>query len=969
MEEDDNNMQQCVLDGPQSPVFEPERSVPVAPEANMIPNPTKVYLNRLKAIETSTRAAIASWNPSTMGSVLPAKRSASEISIDSEDEDEDSDDEKDTAVPPLDLTQQRRPKLPIYHPGFQRSEKDVQNILRVFKDFLEAAANQGIGGEEAICLHSQAVKNSIISYQEEIRFAVTGDTGSGKSATTNALLGDDLTPEGDSGSACTNVVTEFRQKKLSTNIGAVQAEVKFYCLEYCLENLVTTWFKQWFATQQRMVSDEEDVDDDDRARKDAALDCLNHLFAHRVAPESLEKFMFTSKSWKDSSVLSKLRKWTIEIHEQFVRDGELFVLLTSSTHSDMREQLRPFRMKAPNARFNGKPLSFSPWPFVEIIRYYVDSPLLQDGICLADVPGAKDINVYRVTTAEDYLQQCEKTIVVVDIKRATSDQSFRQHYLDAHRRRHHGSVILVATRSDEMNDDGGSTLQLDAVAEEQLAPIEEKLSELTGEVQIIEKDIETNKQNIKSIRIIGNKSSVTEDDRSKEALRASNKNLGTRKKELKTCIVSLEKERKDVRIACRNRFVATGLSRMYSQNTGDDAGAASFCISNRMYMRYRRGYNTAYPDKIPSMKLEDTKILALFNHIAGQPSQGKVAVLENFIQFKIPMLLSIFQMSCSKSTEARVEYVTKILDKAIKDIELNIEKIEKRCRNTFLKDLLAELSKRELQDKFDSKAEEKLEELEKMPAATHRALVKHHGKWHQKKLGIKHDVNAALLSFVASDIDKHFRQAIEGAPSSFKAHAAQTIKTSFRELNKRLKDDPQALAGDAYRTCFGNNVVDHEKNITVTIEAATKKLRERVIEVFGKAIKPTEKGYIHEAMDPVYKKAELQKAGKRQKVMDVRHAYLKEKILGLQGIFPAIAERTKEDVEELVKDTCKDLRKEMVGILETIRDAFRRQKHSKEHDTPEGQRFRKDLHELVAEASRILKGTVCESLERCKEYK
>ncbi|EUC34221.1 hypothetical protein COCCADRAFT_4365 [Bipolaris zeicola 26-R-13] len=969
MEEDDNNLQQCVPDDPQSPLFEPERVVRVAPEANMIPNLKTDCLDRLKAIEANTIAAITSWNPSTIGSVLPAKRSASEIWTDSDDDDGDSNDERDTAVPPLDLTQQRRPKLPIYHPGFQQSEKDVRSILRVFKDFLGAAADQGIGGEEAAYLHSQAVKNCIISYQEEIRFAVTGDTGSGKSATTNALLGDDLTPEGDSGSPCTNVVTEFRQKKLSNNMGAVQAEVKFYCLEYCIENLVNIWFNQWFNTQQRMMSDEEDVDDDDRARKDAALDCLNHLFAYYVAPESLEDFMSASKSWKDSPALLKLQRWTGEIHEQFVRDGELFVPLTSSTHSDMREQLRPFRMKAPNARFNGKPLSFSPWPFVEIIRYYVDSPLLQDGICLADVPGAKDINVYRVAAAEDYLQQCEKTIVVVDIKRATSDQSFRQHYLDAHRRRHHGSVILVATRSDEMNDDGGSTLQLDAIAEGQLAPVEEKLSELTGKVQIIENDIENNKNKIKRIRSFVNQSSVTEDNHSKEALRATNKDLVTRKKELKARIISLEKERKDIRIACRNRFVATGLNRMYSHNTGDDAGAASFCISNRMFMRYRRGYNTAYPDKVPSMKLEDTKILALFNHIAGQPSQGKVAVLENFIQFKTPMLLSIFQMSCSKSTEARVEYITKILDQAIKDIELEIEKMKKRCHSTFLEDLLNELSKHQLQDKFDSKAETKLEELEKMAAASHRALVRNQGKWHQKKLGIKHDVNAALLSFVASDIDRHFRRAIEDAPSSFKAHAAQTIKTSFRELNKLLKDDPQALVGDAYQTCFGNNVLDHEKNITLTIEAATKKLRDGLIEVFGKAIKPTEKEYMHRKMKPVYQQAILKKAGKRQKLMDVRHAYLKEKIIGLEGVFPDIAGLTREDVRKLISDTCNELCKEVVGILETIRDAFQRQKHSKEHDTPEGQHFRKELHELIAEALRILKGPVCESLERCKEYK
>lgn len=40
--------------------------------------------------------------------------------------------------------------------------------------------------------------------------------------------------------------------------------------------------------------------------------------------------------------------------------------------------------------------------------------------------------------------------------------------------------------------------------------------------------------------------------------------------------------------------------------------------------------------------------------------------------------------------------------------------MKKRCHITFLEDLLNELSKHQLQDKFDSKAETKLEELEKM---------------------------------------------------------------------------------------------------------------------------------------------------------------------------------------------------------------------------------------------------------------
>jgi predicted GTPase len=67
--------------------------------------------------------------------------------------------------------------------------------LRIFVDYLKVAENRGVGSEEAIFLWNEIIKNHEINYQTEISIAVTGDTGSGKSATTNALLGEDLTPE------------------------------------------------------------------------------------------------------------------------------------------------------------------------------------------------------------------------------------------------------------------------------------------------------------------------------------------------------------------------------------------------------------------------------------------------------------------------------------------------------------------------------------------------------------------------------------------------------------------------------------------------------------------------------------------------------------------------------------------------------------------------------------------------------
>lgn len=214
-----------------------------------------------------------------------------------------------------------------------------------------------------------------------------------------------------------------------------------------------------------------------------------------------------------------------------------------------------------------------------------------------------------------------------------------------------------------------------------------------------------------------------------------------------------------------------------------------------------------------------------------------------------------------------------------------------------------------------------------------------------------------------------FRSAIEEAPKSFQAQAAQTIRSCFNELKRILKDDPQALAGDAYQLCFGNHLAEFDKDVGLKVEAATKRLRQGLIEAGNKASKSTEKGYFHEAMVPVYEQAEAERPQKRQRLMDVRHDYLVENIPGLEGSFPKVAEGVDKDGREIITGTCRELLTNVLVILRSIREAFEHQKNRKENDTPAGQRFRKELHNLVAEALRILKGVVTESLEKCKEYK
>lgn len=145
-----------------------------------------LYLEHLRCQQSAKVSSTTGYfnvaNPKT------AAELESDLS-DDEDDDDDSDSDEEEAVAPHDPNSQIRPRLPIYHPGFQLAENVSQRLLETFTQFIVASIRRGYDDEEAQRLRNEIIKKKSINYQDAVRLAVAGDTGVGKSALLNALLG------------------------------------------------------------------------------------------------------------------------------------------------------------------------------------------------------------------------------------------------------------------------------------------------------------------------------------------------------------------------------------------------------------------------------------------------------------------------------------------------------------------------------------------------------------------------------------------------------------------------------------------------------------------------------------------------------------------------------------------------------------------------------------------------------------
>jgi len=87
------------------------------------------------------------------------------------------------------------------------------------------------------------------------------------------------------------------------------------------------------------------------------------------------------------------------------------------------------------------------------------------------------------------------------------------------------------------------------------------------------------------------------------------------------------------------------------------------------------------------------------------------------------------------------------------------------------------------------------------------------------------------------------------------------------------------------------------------------------------------------------------------------------------GPFRTLADQLEEELNSALHTQMASLKGGLSKIFTNVKMQFTLMAANKDNDTPEGKLFRKQLHELVEEARKVMDGPVKRALEVCRQYR
>uniref|UniRef100_A0A8H7K460 G domain-containing protein n=2 Tax=Clonostachys TaxID=110564 RepID=A0A8H7K460_BIOOC len=448
-------------------------------------------------------------------------------------------------ITPYDVLQEGMPDCKFYSPEVRESIQTGFEIARIAEEATEALGSTLPLDDSAKRILGQIKDVRSLQGIEARHVAILGDSGEGKSSLINSLLHyPGIAQTGDIGSACTSVVTEYRQKR-PEDTAPITIEAEYLSstgIEEHISELLWSYRQLYLPILESASLSPKDYTRIQR-ESEQAWSALQTAFGDRR--QLSKSYLQNQDEGAYESIKTQLCKWADEIQWPAGADSGVWKS-TASTADECCDKTRIFMQD----RY---------WPFTKIIRVYIDSQVLKTGMILADLPGLQDTNLARVRATQKYLLQCDNIFIVSKIARAITNQSVKSslyHVLSQHMPMEweqsggkHLRVAVVCTMSEDIN--------LNTARTEFCGPgkrlSNDEVSQLEGEVA--------------SAKIAGDR---------------------PRKKEAKERL-------KFVFVKARNAHVKEGLQRAYSSELDVPQGQLNvFCVSNTTYEKYSRKGKTEF---------------------------------------------------------------------------------------------------------------------------------------------------------------------------------------------------------------------------------------------------------------------------------------------------------------------------------------------------------------------------------------
>ncbi|KAF3251421.1 hypothetical protein TWF192_004917 [Orbilia oligospora] len=459
--------------------------------------------------------------------------------------------------------------------------------------------------------------------------AFIGESGVGKSTLLNALVDYENIVPTSGIRACTSCATEFSKRSPGTE-AVFNAVIEYATLDESKEEMEILSEDIQDETDVQNIYPIDESDDEffePRPTKRVRQSDVSSTDAYKIA---LSKLVALFPGFQESDI-----KKRVECDEQEPFVTEMHRLISGRGSNNEEAQL---------------------WPLIKTVKIYLDSPVLETGAVLVDLPGLQDNNPARTSVAQKYLQKADKIIVVSRLSRILTNDT--------------ATALAQMGYAKQLKLDGRKSITMIATCCDQFDPNDAK----------------------NEFGSVGG-FSETYNELDKKARKPSRQELQRlNPDERKIRIEAAEVAKNQLKEFCdsfRDQYVPTRVAEEYSKFLGEDTEIKCFLMASKQYQDLN-------PDSEDSV-VQKTQIPQLRDYCRRISMNQSAQLVKNFIHFNVLRSASDVRVLVEdlgslsehirKSICANLETAAFNMKEALDKLDVACDKRISKCRDDIMKEI------------------------------------------------------------------------------------------------------------------------------------------------------------------------------------------------------------------------------------------------------------------------------------------